>query len=133
MPIGGRTVSSLWSVVLDSPDARALSRFYLELLGWQLTTDEPDWVTLRPPGGAGYLAFQTNESYRPPTWPALEQDQQMQLHLDLAVTELDAAVEDAVALGARLSAHQPQDDVRVLFDPAGHPFCLWLDVEAADG
>ena len=129
MAIRGRTDGSFWSVVLDSTDAKVLSRFYLELLGWRLRTDEPDWVTIQPPDGRGYLSFQTNESYRPPTWPAAEQDQQMQLHLDLAVTDLDAAVEDAVALGARLSAHQPQDDVRVLFDPAGHPFCLWLDAE----
>jgi hypothetical protein len=21
--------------------------------------------------------------------------------------------------------HQPQDDVRVMLDPAGHPFCLY--------
>lgn len=132
MAIRGRTGTSLWSVVLDSTDAKALSRFYLELLGWQLGTDEPDWVTIRPPDGQGYLAFQTNESYRPPTWPAVEEDQQMQLHLDLAVADLDAAVEDAVALGARLSAYQPQSDVRVLFDPAGHPFCLWHDQESAD-
>ncbi|MFE9031605.1 VOC family protein [Streptomyces iakyrus] len=30
----------------------------------------------------------------------------------------------AVAEGARLAGFQPQDDVRVLLDPAGHPFCL---------
>jgi hypothetical protein len=23
--------------------------------------------------------------------------------------------------------HQPQDDVRVMLDPAGHPFCLYVD------
>ena len=32
----------------------------------------------------------------------------------------------AVEQGARLAVHQPQEDVRVLFDPAGHPFCLWV-------
>jgi hypothetical protein len=51
----------------------------------------------------------------------------MMLHLDIGVTDLDAAVEDAVALGAEVHTHQPQDDVRVLLDPAGHPFCLYLD------
>jgi hypothetical protein len=49
----------------------------------------------------------------------------MQLHLDLQVTDLAAAVEDAVALGATLAQFQPQDDVRVLLDLAGHPFCLY--------
>ncbi len=26
-----------------------------------------------------------------------------------------------------LATHQPQANVRVLLDPAGHPFCLCLD------
>jgi hypothetical protein len=36
-------------------------------------------------------------------------------------------VSDAVALGAQVASFQPQDKVRVLLDPAGHPFCLCLD------
>ena len=37
--------------------------------------------------------------------------------------------QDAWALkaGAVLAEHQPQQDVRVLLDPAGHPFCLFAD------
>jgi len=49
------------------------------------------------------------------------------LHLDIQVDDLDAAVEHAVAAGARLADHQPQERVRVMLDPAGHPFCLFLD------
>lgn len=47
------------------------------------------------------------------------------LHLDFEVTDLEAETEHAVALGATLPAHQPQENVRVLLDPAGHPFCLY--------
>ena len=50
----------------------------------------------------------------------------MQLHLDIAVEDLAAAVAFAVAAGAVEAGSQPQDDVRVLLDPAGHPFCLYL-------
>ncbi len=50
----------------------------------------------------------------------------MQLHLDFQVEDLPAAVARAEALGARQADHQPQDDVRVLLDPDGHPFCLFL-------
>ena len=46
---------------------------------------------------------------------------------DLQVTDLEGAAQDAVALGATLPEFQPQDDVRVLLDPAGHPFCLWIE------
>jgi hypothetical protein len=50
----------------------------------------------------------------------------MQLHLDIEVDDRVAAVDLAVAAGARVAAFQPQDDVRVCPDPAGHPCCLWV-------
>jgi len=49
------------------------------------------------------------------------------MHFDFQVADLDSAVAEAVALGASVAAHQPQDNVRVLLDPAGHPFCLCRD------
>jgi hypothetical protein len=49
----------------------------------------------------------------------------MMLHLDFEVTDLAAETARAVALGATLAQDQPQENVRVLFDPAGHPFCLY--------
>ncbi len=115
-----------WGVVLDAPDARALARFYARLLGWEIDTDKPDWATVAPPDGVAYLGFQTSPEYVSPAWPPADGQQQMMLHLDLEVSDLDAAVADAVEIGATLAAHQPQDKVRVLLDPAGHPFCLYL-------
>ena len=43
--------------------------------------------------------------YTPPTWP--DGSIPKQIHLDLAVDDLDAAVAEAEALGARLSSVQP--------------------------
>ncbi len=51
----------------------------------------------------------------------------MMMHLDVEVDELDAAVAEAIALGASVAEYQPQENMRVLLDPAGHPFCLYLD------
>jgi hypothetical protein len=31
-----------------------------------------------------------------------------------------------VWVGAVVAEYQPQRHVRVLLDPAGHPFCLWV-------
>ena len=45
-------------------------------------------------------------------------------HLDIQVASLDAAAADAVGLGALVAGFQPQDNVRVLLDLAGHLFCL---------
>lgn len=116
-------------VVLGAPDPPALARFYSELLGWEISSEEPDWVTVLIPGTTSNLAFQLEEDHVPPTWPPESGDQQMQVHLDIGVRDVPAAVEDALALGARLASYQPQDDVRVMIDPAGHPFCLYLDAD----
>jgi hypothetical protein len=83
-------------------------------------------VKLDPPGGGSGLSFQTEAAFVRPTWPAGPGDQQMQVHLDIEVEDLDVAGAHAVAAGAVLADHQPQDDVRVYLDPAGHPFCLWV-------
>ena len=117
---------ALSGVVLDSPDAGALAGFYRRLLGWEVEQDEPGWVKLRSRDGAAGLSFQTEPRYVPPVWPAGAGDQQMQVHLDIAVEDLAAAGEHVIAAGAVLAGHQPQDDVRVYLDPAGHPFCLFL-------
>ena len=121
-----RPTVSLTANVLNAPDPRALAGFYQQLLGWPLGQDEPDWVTLRPPGGGAGLSFQTERAHVRPTWPAGPGDQQMQMHLDIEVDDLEAAGARAVAAGAVLADYQPQDDVRVYLDPAGHPFCLWV-------
>jgi catechol 2,3-dioxygenase-like lactoylglutathione lyase family enzyme len=117
---------TLSATVLDARDARELAAFYQRLLGWDIGADEPDWVTLRPPGGGAGLSFQTEPAYTRPTWPSSRELQQMMLHLDIEVDDLPAACAHAASLGAVLAEFQPQEHVRVHLDPAGHPFCLWV-------
>jgi catechol 2,3-dioxygenase-like lactoylglutathione lyase family enzyme len=117
----------LTGVVLDSPNARELAAFYPRLLGWKIEDEEPDWVTLKPPGGGTGLSFQTESKYVRPVWPAGPGDQQMMLHLDIEVDDLVNASEQAKKAGAQMAEFQPQDNVRVFLDPAGHPFCLYVD------
>lgn len=121
---------ALSTVVLECSDAHELAAFYGRLLGWEVERREPDWVKLRAPargdgsGGTG-IAFQSDDSYVPPVWPGVPGAQQMTAHLDFEVADLEAASTYAVAVGAALATHQAADGTRVLFDPAGHPFCLW--------
>jgi catechol 2,3-dioxygenase-like lactoylglutathione lyase family enzyme len=125
------------SAVLGGPDPRALAAFYARMLGWTVAVDEParpglpaedGWVMLRPAsGGTGLaaLSFQYEPDYTPPVWPSRAGAQAMMIHLDIEVDDLDAAVAWALRAGATVAEFQPQDGVRVLLDPAGHPFCLF--------
>jgi predicted enzyme related to lactoylglutathione lyase len=125
----GRTKTDWWGVVLEAADGSALADFYSELLGWPIAKADPGGAAIQVPGTSSYLAFNTSDGYVPPVWPAQDGHQQMMLHIDIAVDDLTAAVADAVELGATVAGFQPQDDVRVLLDPAGHPFCLYLDTQ----
>jgi len=116
---------TLAGIVLGTPDVPALTAFYRRLLGWEQGATDPNWSTLRSPNGGPGLSFQTETDYVRPTWPAGPGDQQMMLHLDIHVDDLAAACAHAEAAGAVLADFQPQDDVRVFLDPAGHPFCLF--------
>lgn len=123
------------SVSTDRP--RELARFYAELLGVELAEEEgpregepPDagWAQLRPVEGRlrMTLNFEWDALYEPPVWPSVRQAQQPQAHLDLWVDDLDAAEAWAEGVGARRAAVQPQPGVRVMVDPHGHPFCLFV-------
>lgn len=126
-----RSKSQWWGAVLDSPDAPELAHFYARLLGWRIFNESPQWVDLAPSEDAGYnLAFATDPKYVRPVWPTVEGQPQMSMHLHLEVDDLDHAVEYALEVGATLASHQAQETVRVMLDPAGHPFCLYLDTGA---
>jgi catechol 2,3-dioxygenase-like lactoylglutathione lyase family enzyme len=128
--IRGRTLAGTLGITLDARDAPALARFYSNLLGWELVEDSPSWCTLRTPGSPVTLAVKGEPLHERPTWPSEPGAPQMQAHLEVPVDDLEAAVADAVLLGAELPDHQPQPHVRVLFDPAGHPFCLYTEPDA---
>jgi hypothetical protein len=117
--------SDWWGVVLDAPDAPALAHFYSDLLGWEISKESPEGAAMAPSSGVAYLSIQTSANYVRPTWPNADGQQQMMLHLDFEVVDLEAAVAHALELGAEEASYQPQDNVRVMLDPAGHPFCLY--------
>jgi catechol-2,3-dioxygenase len=123
----GRPQMTLTSIVLDAPAARELADFYHRLLGWTATKEESDWVVLGAPGGGAGLSFQTEKNYVRPVWPAGPGEPQMSAHLDIRVDDLEAACTHATQVGAALADFQPQENVRVFLDPAGHPFCLYVD------
>jgi predicted enzyme related to lactoylglutathione lyase len=125
-------IPTLDLTVIDCPDALQLATFYAKLLGWRVEEgSDADWAELIPPrgrrgpddpDGEASLAFQKVADFRRPAWP--EGDHPQQFHLDLSVTDIDAAEPRALALGATVHEHQPSasGSFRVYLDPAGHPF-----------
>jgi len=115
-----------WGVAFEAPDPRALARFYAQLLGWPIVHEEPGTSVVATPHGS-FLVFQQASDYQAPVWPPAEGEQRPMMHLDFQVGDLESAVGEALALGATVATQQAQENVRVLIDPVGHPFCLCLD------
>ncbi len=124
---------ALHTVVIDCPDIRALSGFYLSLLGWEKVFEDEEWVDIRPPGGGVVLGFQQNDAFVPPVWPEQPNAQQQMLHLDFAVApaRMEQSVRHALACGARMAPVQfSTDEWTTMLDPVGHPFCFVAHPEA---
>lgn len=120
--------------VLDAADPVALAEFYQRLLGWTMVEregprpgfpPEDGWAKLRSPQANMKMEFQWEQRYVRPIWPPAPGEQQMMIHLDIEVDDLQTGVDWAIEAGAVLADHQPQDGVRVMLDPEGHPFCLF--------
>jgi predicted enzyme related to lactoylglutathione lyase len=124
-----RSEGMWWGTAIEAPDPSALAAFYAKLLGWQVVHEEAGTSVLAPPQGAVYVVFQQADDYQRPTWPPAAGQQRPMMHFDFQVADLDDAVTEATRLGATLADEQPQPNVRVLFDPAGHPFCVCLDAD----
>jgi catechol 2,3-dioxygenase-like lactoylglutathione lyase family enzyme len=116
-------LKSIIGIAFDCPNANTLADFYARLSGWEKEISSEAWAALRTPEGI-LLVFQTVENYEPPVWPGESGRQQQMAHIDFYVDNLEDAVENALQCGARIADVQYYDTSTVMFDPAGHPFCL---------
>lgn len=118
---GMTAIARLAGVSLDTADPARLAEFYRQLLGLELYIETDDFVALK--GAAILVTAQRVEGHVPADWPTGPTAKQ--LHLELAVDDLEAAETAALALGATRAVEQPDPNRwRVLIDPAGHPFCI---------
>jgi len=116
----------MFSITLDCKDARELADFYAELLGWEKGSNEDGWAWVTGSEKYPFILFQQVDDYRPPVWPEEPETQQQMAHIDFAVSDLERAVQHAISYGAKVASQQFSDKWKVMFDPAGHPFCLCL-------
>ncbi len=112
-------------VVLDASDLAAVSGFWASVLGGSVDAED-DWHMVLDPDGTPRIGVQLAPNHVTPEWP--DGDQQQQVHLDLWVTDFEAAHDEVIELGATLLREAPdltaEEGFQVYADPAGHPFCL---------
>ena len=118
----------MYSFTMDCKEPHELATFYADLLKWEVLDLGEDFTCAYAPatnqGTYPSLLFQRNLEFKPPVWPEEPGAQQQMAHLDFAVNDLEKAVEHAIHCGAIAAEKQFSNDWRVMFDPAGHPFCL---------
>jgi Glyoxalase-like domain len=110
------------AISLDCDDPGPLSTFWAEMLGGEITVTAKNNHVVTVDRRLLLVAMRV-ENYVRPTWP--EGPVPKQVHIDLDVDDLPQAEKRALSLGAVRAETQPAPEhVLVLFDPAGHPFCL---------
>ena len=136
------TFPALRAVAIDAVNAREVAEFYRELLGFVYRAGDEipppgqpdphgeDWLVLRDRAGEARLAVQRVADLPASTWPDPRVPQQ--LHLDLTVAnfdELELQRDRALSLGAKVlldRSADPDEQLYVFADPAGHPFCIFV-------
>jgi hypothetical protein len=119
------TTIRLGSVSLDCNDPLALASFWSNLLGGEIIFTSDDFVAVKLEHV--WLSTLRVKNYEQPVWP--QGSLPKQIHLDLAVDDLDQSELKALGLGAVKADYQPQPERwRVMLDPAGHPFCLTTQI-----
>ena len=116
-------ITSIVGIAFDCPKANDLADFYRLMTGWKKEIESDEWAALRTPEGI-LLVFQAVDDYVPPVWPWKNGEQQQMAHIDFKVANLKEAEELALKYGATKSDVQYYSTSTVMFDPAGHPFCL---------
>ena len=113
---------------------RPSARLSPRLFGWKITArDGARWLQLRDPDGGVGLNIQAEDAYEAPVWPGQSGRQMKMMHLEMLVEDLDTAVQVVLSSGGSEASQQPPDRdrkrLRVMLDPAGHPFCLFVSGE----
>ena len=123
----GSAIGRFDAITIDCADPVGLGSFWARVFGTQLGPsdgDVPQYVDLLPVTGVPTLRFQ-----RVPEPKTVKN----RLHLDVSVTDLDAADARVEALGGRRLSAEPFAEYgyrwHVMADPEGNEFCLVVPPE----
>ncbi|GIG41832.1 VOC family protein [Cellulomonas phragmiteti] len=133
---GGAPRLRATAITISTARPHEAAQFYARLLGGRITELESPapgdptgitWAQVAPPQGEAGLTInlEHEREWSPPVWPARAGEQRSTQHLDIEVDDLPAAIAWALECGAQEATTQLQDEVHVMLDPDGHPFCLF--------
>lgn len=111
-------IGSLHELVFDCSNPEALARFWQALIGGEVEVESADWAVLDGDELGFYIGFQ-----RVPERKTAKN----RLHLDVEVSDLDSAVDNAELLGAGTIGARVNEDggsFQVMADPGGNEFCF---------
>lgn len=115
---------SIGDISIDCRNPDLTRDFYHALTDWEKRVMY-GCPALIAENGLVILFMQCDFDYIPPVWPEEPGEQQKQMHFNFQVSDLPAAVEEAIKLGAtKAMAQFGGDHFITMFDPEGHPFCL---------
>ena len=110
-------------------DFERMISFYVGLFGIEVLDKEESWAMVGDSAAGMNINIQAEAWYAAPIWPEQPDRATKMMHLEIEVDDVPAAVDRVVSLGGQKAPIQPSDrdptSLRVMLDPAGHPFCLW--------
>jgi predicted enzyme related to lactoylglutathione lyase len=113
-------MGNVWSsVTIDCLDPQRVARFWSALLDRDPGPSQDGWVYLGERGDP-----QPRLVFQPVPEP---QTGKVRIHLDIAVDDIDEAIEGVIDLGGHYTHERYDYDegvVVVMADPEGHQFCL---------
>jgi hypothetical protein len=113
----------LQNISIDCHDAEGLAAFWRDVLGWRITSVDPEEVVIEPPVGSREEGIVPDILFLPvPEGKTVKN----RLHLDLRPSDQDAEVERIMNLGAtRVDIGQTDACTWVVMaDPEGNEFCV---------
>ena len=116
------TLTRFDGIAIDCAQAATLAAFYGAILKTEVKNE-----AVRLNDGSVEIWFQQVNDYQPPTWPTQERGQQV--HVDLAVPNVEEAIAVAQAHGGKVAEQREGYHHPIIVDPDGHPICLF----AAEG
>ena len=117
----------LTGITVDCHDPLALAGFWSALLGGPVAEPLPGWRRVTAPDTGLLITFQ------PVPEPKVGKTR---IHLDVVITDIDAAVQEITARGGRWTGERhdyPEGAVLIMTDPEGNEFCVVRYTAATPG